>query len=432
MDEERPTFGPFFVYFGLLMKPQQTNSEFLERKWVVVAFVNFGIAALMGILLRSTALVDLPWLNFRHMTHAHSHAAMMGWLYMAIFALLMHFFLSEAERKKKKYQRTFIALQIAVIGMMASFPFQGYAAISISFSALHLFSSYAFLTFIWRNAKSDNRQAIILLKTAIVLMMFSTLGVYALGPVTAKIGRLTDAYHLCIQFFLHFQFQGWFVFAIAALLMQQLSKSGIAMKQIQFRAFHLLLIIAVLGMVALPTAQYLHLPELLPLNTVGTLAQLIAVVLLLHFLFPFRKTFQNQPHWVRVCAWIALISALLKAVGQAALSWPEIALVPLNIRPMVIGFIHLLMLGMITSYLLMVLLQSNVLDASKRAFQSGVLFLFSGIIITELLLFTQGISIRTGFGAWSLYSEVLFAGSALLVIGVFGLLAAIISNPKTQ
>ncbi|MCF8464067.1 MAG: hypothetical protein K9G41_04460 [Flavobacteriales bacterium] len=414
------------------MKSTVVKSEFLQRKWVIVAFANFGIAALMGLLLRSAALVDLPWLNFRHMTHAHSHAAMMGWLYMAIFALLMHFFLSEYEQKKRKYQRTFIASQIAVIGMMASFPFQGYAAISISFSALHLFCSYAFLTFIWRNAKSENHQAIILLKTGIMLMMFSTLGVYALGPVTGKIGRLTDAYHLCIQFFLHFQFHGWFVFATAALFMQQLSKLGIGMKRAQFKAFHLLLLIASIGMMALPAAQYLHLPELLPLNTIGSMAQLAAVLVFFNFINQNKLQIDLQGNWVRYCAWMALGSILLKAIGQAALSWPEIALVPLNIRPMVIGFIHLLMLGMITSYLLMVLLQTNVLDASKRAFRSGVLFLFLGIIVTELLLFAQGISNWTGFGAWSFYNEALFAGSVLLVIGVFGLLAAIISNPKTQ
>lgn len=409
----------------------KTHSEFLQRKWVIVAFANFAVASFMGLVLRSVPLLDMPWLNFRHMTHAHSHAAMMGWLYTVILALFMHFFLSAEEQKKRKYQRIFIALQIAVIGMMASFPFQGYAAISISFSALHLFSSYTFLTFIWRNAKSDNRQPIILLKTAIILMMFSTLGVYALGPVTVKIGRLTDAYNLCIQFFLHFQFQGWFVFAIAALLMQQLSKLGIGMKAAQFRAFHLLLLIASIGMVALSAAQYLHLNELLPLNTIGSMAQLAAVLLFFNFLNQSKLQIDLQGNWVRYCAWMALGSILLKAIGQAALSWPEIALVPLNIRPLVIGFIHLLMLGMITSYLLMVLLQSNVLDASKRAFRSGVLILFLGIIVTELLLFAQGISIWTGFGAWSLYNEALFAGSVLLVIGVFGLLVAIISNPKT-
>ena len=403
------------------MKLTKTNSGFLQRKWVIVAFANFTVAALMGLLLRSASLADMPRLNFRHMTHAHSHAAMMGWLYTVIFALFMHFFLSVEEQKKKKYQRTFIVLQLAVIGMMASFPFQGYAAISISFSALHLFSSYTFLTFIWRNAKSENHQAIVLLKTAILLMMFSTLGVYALGPVTAKIGRMTDAYHLCIQFFLHFQFQGWFVFAIAALLMQQLSKLGIVMKKAQFRAFHLLLLIAAFGMMALTAAQYLHLPEVLPLNTIGSFAQLAAGFLLFGFLFPFRKRFSQQPKWVRICASVLLVSVLLKSIGQAALSWPEIALVPLNIRPMIIGFIHLLMLGMITSYLLMVLLQTNVLSASNSTFRYSTASLFVGIILTEAFLFAQGISIWTGFGAWSLYNEALFAGSILLVFGVIGL-----------
>ena len=415
------------------MKTPKPHTEFLESKWVIVAFANFSIGSLMGLLLRSSALIDMPWLNFRHMTHAHSHAAMMGWLYLAIFALVMHFFLSVEERKKKKYQRVFIALQIAVIGMMASFPSQGYGAVSISFSALHLFGSYAFLTFVWKNAKSENRHPIILLKTAIVLMMLSTLGVYALGPVTAKIGRLTDAYNLCIQFFLHFQFQGWFVFAIAALFMQQLSKAGYPNeKRPHSVRFTFLLLTAALGMMALPAAQYLHLPELLPFNAIGSLAQLIAAILFLGFLLPFRKKFNQQPNWVKVCACIALASIVLKAIGQAVLSWPEIALVPLNIRPMVIGFIHLLMLGMITGYLMMVLLQTNILSASKPLFRNSAFVLFSGLVLTEAFLLAQGISIWTGFGAWSLYNEALFAGSLLLFVGVFGLFFSALLNQKHQ
>ncbi len=384
----------------------------------------------MGLLLRAVPFLNMPWLNFRHMTHAHSHAAMMGWLYMVIFALFMHFFLSVEEQKKKKYQRLFVTLQIAVIGMMCSFPFQGYAAISISFSALHLFSSYALLTFIWKNARSENRQAIILLKTAIVLMMFSTLGVYAMGPVTAKIGRMTDAYHLCIQFFLHFQFQGWFMFAIAALLFQQLSHLGISMGRLQFRGFHWLLLIAVFGMMALPTVQYTHITALLPINTIGSLAQLLAVSVGLVFLFRIRNKFEKQGFWIRMCAWIALGSIVLKAIGQAVLSWPEIAIIPMNIRPMVIGFIHLLMLGNISAFLLMVLIRTAVFNTTQRLFRSGISFLFSGLIITELLLFYQGVSIWTGSGVWSFYDEALFAASILLFFGVIGLFLSVIFAHK--
>lgn len=409
-----------------------TNNPFLARPWVTVAFANFGIAALMGLLLRAIPFLDMPWLNFRHMTHAHSHAAMMGWLYMVIFALFMHFFLSVEEQKKKKYQRVFVSLQIAVIGMMCSFPFQGYAAISITFSALHLFSSYAFLTFIWKNARSENLQAIILLKTAIVLMMFSTLGVYALGPVTAKIGRMTDAYHLCIQFFLHFQFQGWFMFAIAALLFQQLSQRNISMGRLQFRVFHGLLLIAVFGMMALPTVQYTHITALLPINTIGSLAQLLTVAVGLVFLFGIRNKLEKYDYWMRMCAWIALGSIVLKAIGQAVLSWPEIAIVPINIRPMVIGFIHLLMLGNITAFLLMVLIRTEVFSTTHLLFRSGISFLFSGLIMTELLLFYQGASIWVGSGTWSFYDEVLLAGSVLLFLGVIGLfLNVIFTHRKT-
>ena len=45
-------------------------------------------------------------------------------------------FLAKEKQETKKYRYLFFLIQIAVLGMLFSFPFQGYAAVSITFSTL--------------------------------------------------------------------------------------------------------------------------------------------------------------------------------------------------------------------------------------------------------------------------------------------------------
>ena len=110
----------------------------MPKNLVVTCLVNFLIAALMGLVLRYAFIGELNF-NYRFLTHAHSHVAMLGWVYLMIYVLFVHYFVPE---KKPVFTRLFWLTQLAVVGMMLSFPLQGYAAISILFSTLHIFCSY--------------------------------------------------------------------------------------------------------------------------------------------------------------------------------------------------------------------------------------------------------------------------------------------------
>lgn len=402
-----------------------------ERKWIVAAFANFGVAALLGLLLRCAPFLEMPWLNFRYLTHAHSHAAMMGWLYMAIFGLILNTFLSERERNRKLFNWLFWILQFAVVGMVCSFPFQGYGAVSITFSAIHLFASYTFLIAVWKRLKNIGEQPSLLFKTAIVLMMFSTLGVYGLGPATVLTGRFSNYYHLCIQFFLHFQFQGWFLFALLALFFRRMEQKGhTVLSAKKFSWFYGLLLVACCGMMVLPMAQYMKMEFLLPFNTIGSMAQLAAVLMLLKAISNWRPQLVESSTVVNIAVWTVVISLLLKAIGQAALSWPSIAITPVLIRPMVIGFIHLLLLGAASFFIIGSLAGSSNPMAESWLVKVGSFGLLAGIIITEITLFAQAFSawmneIGTGF-----YHEMLFIGSLILVASVITLFFGVITERK--
>ncbi|MCB0446175.1 MAG: hypothetical protein KDD03_01425, partial [Gelidibacter sp.] len=174
----------------------------MQKKFILVCLLNFLVAASMGLVLRYVFIQPLS-LNFRFLTHGHSHVAMLGWVYLMLYLLIVHHFIPD---KKPIYNRLFWITQLAVVGMMISFPLQGYAAISISFSTLHIFCSYYFVRLVWQHHKTTSLPARYLLKACLLFMLLSTIGVWCLGPAVATLGQTSAFYQIAIQFFLHFQF----------------------------------------------------------------------------------------------------------------------------------------------------------------------------------------------------------------------------------
>jgi len=172
----------------------------MPKKYIIVCLVNFLIAALMGLVLRYSFIGDIG-VNYRYLTHAHSHVAMLGWVYLMLYALFVHYFVPE---QKPIFVKLFWVTQIAVVGMMFSFPFQGYAAISISFSTLHIFCSYYFVHLIWKHQKIQSKVTQKLVKASLLFMVLSTIGVCCLGPALSTLGQASAFYQIAIQFFFTF------------------------------------------------------------------------------------------------------------------------------------------------------------------------------------------------------------------------------------
>lgn len=189
----------------------------LARRAFVVSLGFFAVVAALGALLRWAHIRPPAGFDYGHWLHAHSHTAFLGFVFNAFFALALARFLPEAERPR--FRRLFVVLQIAVLGMLATFPVQGYAAASIAFSTLHMIGAGVFAWRLWRNntAASGVRAH---LRVALAALVLSGLGPLALGPLAAFGLRDTPAYSLSIYFYLHAQYNGWFLFFLQALLLQ--------------------------------------------------------------------------------------------------------------------------------------------------------------------------------------------------------------------
>ncbi|WP_245600496.1 hypothetical protein [Flavobacterium daejeonense] len=382
----------------------------------------------MGLVLRLLYVFPIESINYQFLLHGHSHVAMLGWVYLMIYSLIVHFFIPKTAQQKPVYNRLFWLTEIAVIGMTFRFPVEGYALFSIVFSTLHIFCSYYFCRLVWKDAKTNSLPEKQLLRTALFFMLLSTLGVWCLGPAVGLLGKASAFYQIAIQFFLHFQFNGWFLFAILALFLKHLNAD--IDKKI-FQRFYNFLVSATVLTLALPVSWYLPYPIFHWINSLGVLLQLISFILFIQIIRPYFETFFSALKAVEKLVYgFALTSLFLKIVIQLVVLIPELAQISHQIRNFVIGYIHLTMLGIISGFLLGFVLQNTFLNGQKKRVKLGILLFLIGFTGTELLLFLQGSCFFFNKGQLPGYTENLFTASIFLPLGLSTLISGILLNFK--
>lgn len=399
-----------------------------QKSWIICCFFNFLIASVMGLLLRLSYLFPLKSINYINLLHAHSHVAMLGWVYLMIYVLVVHFFIPKDKSKKPIYNQLFWITEISVIGMMVAFPIQGYALFSIVFSTLHILLSYVFCWLVWRDCCKGKIGDQILLRTAVLFMIFSTFGVWCLGPAINMMGKQSSFYQIAIQFFLHFQFNGWFLFAVLGLFLVQF-KNKIEVNK--FKIFLKLLIIAVFCTVTFPISWYVKSGILNAINIFGVILQLVSFVYFYKMLKPQINEFRRNLDSITKLAYsLTLWSLFLKIGIQLMLVVPNLAEVSHQIRNWVIGFIHLTTLGIITGFLLGILIQNKLLPSQSYWFKIGIKTFFLGYVMTEVLLFFQGTFFYCNKGLIFGYYESIFAGSFFIVFGLFLIILSMINKKQ--
>jgi len=387
----------------------------MRSSWVLISLLNFVVASVMGVLLRYVFVAEIPWMDYRNMLHGHSHVAMLGWVYLILFALLIDVFVPRAKQSAPFYNRLFWFTQFSVVGMMVSFPIQGYAAVSITFSTLHIIASYIFIHRIWKDLSIDQDQVRLLVKAGLVFLAVSTIGIWAMGPVMALQLRNDPLYMVVVQFYLHFQFNGWFALAVLALLIHQLNRWGVVFNNSHFyRFFYIYLISLVLTFFQVLHWAYLQ-PYMYVINAVGVVLQVLAFGFLL---YPVRHTLMarlaEQSGTVRWLVGFGMVSLLIKIAIQTALVVPEVMEISTTIRQFMVGYIHLTMLGFITGLILLLLHVKGALVINT----SGIYIFSIGYIMTEAMLFLQGLFYWGRWGALPYYHEMLLGFSILLPLGL--------------
>lgn len=406
------------------MKPTVFSivADTFSRRWFAVGFACFLVASVFGCLLRYFWVGDIDWISYRHVLHAHSHLALLGWAFTLVSGGLLFMLLPPVRARAVVYRWVLGLNVVAAIGMSVAFALQGYGLYSIGFSAVHLVGaylfSYCFLRDLRRLPASTERR---LARWAVYWMVVSTLGLWAIAPITAALGKLHPLYYASIQFFLHFQFNGWLTFGVLALLLSWLQRRGRVVD------FPLLLFVglqlSLLLTYALSVSWSTPLTIVFVLNSVGVLLQLAVFIGIGRRLFTAFSQLEFKDSYVSWLLWLGLGSLAAKILIQSAVAIPVLAEVALTVRNFVIGFIHLTTLGSISLTVIALLVSVGLLSASRQAVV-GYGCLVVAFLSTELLLFGQGLLLWLGLGYRPLYYEFLFGSSLLFPLGLACIVAA--------
>lgn len=405
----------------------------MPKTWVKTALANLCIATCLGALLRFAFVEEISWLKFRHFLDAHSHLALLGWAFMALAGTLMHTFLPATRQQAPPYKIAFWLTQGSVIGMCIAYLMTGASAWSMSFLLLQTIVAYYFIWHFFRDIKAHHSASIsrLFIQTALLFLVLSTLALWVVVYFT--IGRYshTAFYYMAVQFFLHFQLNGWLLFGVIGLLLELMKQKGVVIDHRLAQRFFGFLGASCLLTYALAVTWSNPLKILFAVNSLGVILQLIALVFFLQLIK--KHSAEIRPHFSQFPLFlfkVAFVCLLFKIIIQAVVVIPYVAMVAYTIRNYVMGFIHIILLGIVTHFLLGFGINQGILRRPSRETFVAIGLFFLGFALSESILFLQGTLFWGAMGFMPMYYELLFGASVMMPLGVALLLKTQIVNAR--
>jgi hypothetical protein len=392
------------------------------NKWVSLSFFSLFIVAIFGVLMRYKIGFTFPYFNQKNLQYAHSHFAFSGWIAQTLFLLLINTLGSSLGVKRTRVYEILLGVNwIVAVGMLITFSMSGYAFNSIFFSTLSIVVALVFALLFWRDSRKISNQTVVLwYKYALFFMILSTLGTFYLMVMMGTKTVEQHAYLASVYWYLHFQYNGWFFFAGMGLLYHYFGKVSTSFAENN-------LPVKLLGWSCIPayglSVLWLQLPIwLVIIFAIAALVQAIGWLLVIIQLVKQKVILKLEVlSYIKWLFVIVAIAGTAKFLLQLGSTIPAISKLAFGFRPIVIAYLHLVLLAFISLMLIVYMFMTNIARNSPRA-QIGIAVFVLGIALNELLLGMQGIASLSYilipqinyflFGA----SLILLAGAALLFI----------------
>lgn len=381
------------------------------------------LIALIGVFMRAVPFFQLP-LDYSHLLHSHSHTAFQGWVYTAMFLLICTMYFSAEQVKRRRFELQFKITIPVVLGIMISFSLQGYGLYSILFSSLFQLLNYWFIFSLFKEFDSfygekEKPVSVKFIKTGQWLGLLSTLAPWFIGLLSAKGMQQSEPYNSAIFFFLHFQYNGWFLFTAIGLFYRWLETDGENYSHLMAKRFYNLFTFAVipaytLSLLGMSYGSYVYIPAV------------IAAVVQLYSQLVFFQSIKGvygrwktgKSIWLRMFILTALVSFCIKIDLQFLSILPLFKSLAFFSRGVIISYVHLSLIGVISCFLLGLMFHKGWLGVGRYTKNGSALFI-TGFVITEIFIGSSG----AGFGFYPLplllFSALMAAGVLLIFAGSF-------------
>ena len=380
--------------------------------WLKFSVFNFLIVALLGVTMRYKILYSMPFLDQKHLQEAHSHFAFYGWITNVIYVLILNYMHKiNAQIDLKKYEKLIVVNLIASFTMLGAFLYGGYFWASIAGSTVALLCSFVFFFFFVRDAKKIQDFSKLWFLAGLFFAVISSVGVFNLGYMMMSKTATQDLYLASEYYYLHFQYNGFFIFSCIGFLLFSMKQAGSGISEKQNKLiFWLLFIGCVIGYGL--SVLWMKMPvSIFAAIVVATIMQTIGAVLLFVFI---KKNWTNLVlKWSPMHRFVLLYAGFAFAVKialQLGSTIPALNQFAFGFRNVVIAYLHLVLLMCIATFLINQILATHYFTITNKLLM-GFKLLLLGIFLNELILGLMGVfSIK--------YISIPFANEMLLGVSV--------------
>lgn len=394
---------------------------FMPRRFIHLAFFLFILTALSGLWLRLVPFVDSTGLPYDHILHGHSHIAILGWAFFGVYIILLKLLWPSLQEKKHATLLGLVIFSVSLV-MFLAFLYEGYAMYSIIMSTLHIFVEYWAIVFIFkqlRKQKDIPKISQFMIKGALLSLFLSSIGPFALGYLGATGLKDSPFFDMSIYFFLHFQYNGFLTLFLLGLFFIILHRSKIPFsKEISRTGFWLYLIS--LFPWYLSSIMWTGLGSFAKLlATLGTIGQFIGMVLIfIAISSAFKEMRKKFAPIISFGVVFSLIFLIAKSSMELGLISNELSALVFDTRSVIIGYLHLTLLGFISFFIFVQFQMVNLLQVAHQRSMYGMVIFLAGFLLNELILFLQGLSSWTGTFTVPYSFELLVLASILLSLAI--------------
>ena len=362
----------------------------LEKPWQLLIGLMVLLSIISGVILRILYLTPLGKVNFIHLMHAHSHLAILGWIYPAIMALFLAVVLN-GKQIGKGGTIIFVATQVINFCMFLAFTVQGYALYSIIFSSLHLIVSYLFISYFIRKLKKNkihlNTTAGLFIKGSIVVLLIGSLGPWILAYWNAASLEKNFIYDLLVHTFLHFQINGWITMALIGIVLFLIEQEGGTKQRSSIEIGFWLYMVSLLPSIILNVDWTTASSSLLYVALIGWVLKISGIGIILYGIIKIKELQLSFTGWARHFLLIGLLALFAKTAVEVGNTIPALIPFAMYTRNIVVGYLHLGLIGFASFTLIALFIQLKWLDTKPLRLS---VFLIS-FILYEVLLFGDGL-----------------------------------------
>ena len=399
--------------------------------WITLSLVNLCIVALLGMTLRTKFLFTIQFIDYKNFLSAHSHFAFGGWVTLSLMTLLIDNLLSAEQKQKDIYQWMLWGIEITSVGMLITFPFQGYALFSIIFSTAFIFFTYGFSwVFIKDLQKAEKERSIgLLARSALLSLVISSVGPFTLAYImVAKTGN-AFLYRDAIYTYLHFQYNGFFTLSVFALFFNQLL--AFVNDDIRKRMWPFALSICLSVVPALFLSLLWHGYNLY-VRAIAFAGCILIIASLLFFLQIILKRKIYTPYispLAKTLLICSMVSFVIKMCLQMGTIIPALGNAVFGYRPIIIGFLHLVFLGFVSFYIFFNYVEAGMFAGAKTKSLPAIICFTAAVITNETILLVEGVGLMFGSTKW-FYPWLLWGASILLVTAALWILVSRLRNVR--